>query len=179
MSRGPARCGPAHARGSALALALLVLACASRAPIPPGGGRGALRLSELAGEGDPERRASLRLVLEGLDAEAAGSERRGVVLYERALALDAANPFAYLALARHYGAHDDVALTLENLEQAEVLLRSEAGYDARLEAHLLGIRGAALRASGRGDEGLALLERARGLAPSVWADGQLGAAELR
>ena len=179
MSRGPARCGPAHAPGAALALVLLVLACASRASLPPGGGRGALRLSEFAGQGDAERRASLRLVLEGLDAEAAGSERRGVVLYERALALDAANPFAYLALARHYAEHDDVALALENLEQAEVLLRSEGGYDARLEAHLLGLRGAALRASGRGDEGQALLERAQDLAPAEWADGQLGAGELR
>jgi tetratricopeptide (TPR) repeat protein len=162
-----------------LALALLALGCATRAPGPPGAARGALRLSEISGEGDAQRRASLRLVLQGLDAEASGLEGRGVVLYERALGVDATNPFAYLALARHYAAGEDASLALQNLEQAEVLLRSEGDYDGRCEAHLLGLRGAALSASGREDEGRALLERASALAPAEWADGRLAAAELR
>ena len=161
-----------------LALALVALGCAARAALPPGAAP-ALRLSELARQGDAPRRASLRLILEGLEAEQAGAESRAVVLYERALGLDATNPFAYLALARHYAALEDGSRTLEYLEQSEVLLRSEGGYDPRLEAHLVGLRGQALCSAGRGEEGRVLLEQARRLAPAEWADGELGAAELR
>jgi hypothetical protein len=44
---------------------------------------------------------------------------------------------------------------------------------------LLGLRGAALVASGRPVEGLPLLDEARALAPDVWADGHLSAHELQ
>jgi len=162
-----------------LALVLFAAGCRALAPIPPGGSPGPLRLSDLAQQGDAQRRASLRLILEGLDAEAAGAEDRGVVLYERSLGLDATNPFAYLALARHYAAREDAARALQNLDQAEVLLAAEGGYDPRLEAHLLGLRGAALASAGQWEESRALLERARERAPIEWADGRLSPAELR
>lgn len=175
---GPAKGG--RAAGTAvLALALLALGCAALARIPPGGAHGALRLSELAQEGDAQRRASLRLVLEGLEAEEAGAEGRGIVLYERSLGIDATNPFAYLALARHYADREDAPHTLQSLEQAEILLAAEGGYPSRLEAHLVGLRGAALSSAGQGREGQALLERARELAPIEWGDGRLSAGELR
>ena len=44
---------------------------------------------------------------------------------------------------------------------------------------MIGLRGAALRAVGRTDAGLPLLERARALDPDAWGDARLSARELR
>lgn len=172
---------------AAAALALvLAVGCA-------GGGRrvapvrgGALRLSEVAGRGDPLRRASTRLVLEGLGA---GETQRALSHYGRAIQIDATNPYAYLALASYQIQWGDVDRGLQSLDQAELLLESEELRSPRVEPHLIGLHGRAqvrmrrqtrvVKTKGRLPEGEPLLERARRLAPEVWGDGWLTAAELR
>ena len=99
--------------------------------------------------------------------------------YERALQVDANNPFAYLALARQAVEGGDGASALEYLDQAELLLGAEDLRSPRVEPHLAGLRGAALRAQGDARGASELLAHASELAPSVWDDGQLSAEELR
>jgi tetratricopeptide (TPR) repeat protein len=147
---------------------------------------GALRISEVAGRGDPIRRASTRLVLKGLGA---GEPQRALSHYERAIQIDATNPYAYLALASYQVQWGDVDRGLQSLNQAELLLGSEELRSPRVEPHLAGLHGRArvrmrrhtrvAKTSGRAREGEPLLERARRLAPEVWGDGWLTAAELR
>jgi tetratricopeptide (TPR) repeat protein len=158
---------------SALAL-LPALGCASR--LAPSGGE-ALRLSELDGGGDATRRASLRLCVEGLDAEIAGRSRSAPVYYERAIQLDPTNPYAYLVLARHQLEMGDPEEALGYLDRAQQLLDSEQARSPGVDAHLAGLRGAALDAVGR--DGAEHSSYARLTAPSVWGDGRLSAAELR
>lgn len=136
-------------------------------------------LSALAEQGDPARRASVRLVLEGLDADAEGRPSAAIHLYERALQVDPTNPWAYLALARHRAEGLDPERALAMLDQAEGRLELEGPVDPRVEAHLLGLRGSVLWAVGRREEGADLLRRARRLAPRVWDDGRLDPWELR
>lgn len=160
--------------GALLAL-VLALGCATGGPL--GGGGTALRFSELADEGDATRRASLRLCLDGLDAAAAGRDGAALGQYDRAIQIDPTNPYAYLALARHELEAGDPVGALEYLDQAETLLESESARSREVEAHLVGLRGAALDATG--GAGDSYLEQARRLAPAVWDDGQLTAEELR
>lgn len=157
-------------------LAALVLAsgCASRGT--PSAEAGALHLSEVDA-GDPTRRASLRLVLDGLEADAAGRERQGTGYYERALQIDPTNPYAYLALARRELESGDPRRALDTLDRCERLLDAEGARSPGADAHLFGLRGAALSALGR--DGRPDLDRAARLAPSVWDDGRLDAWELR
>ena len=82
----------------------------------------ALRFSQLVDAGDFQRRASLRLVVAGLDADAVGQSERARAMYERALQVGATNPFAYLALARHWIEAGELERGLVFVEQAEVLL---------------------------------------------------------
>lgn len=138
-----------------------------------------LRLHEIADAGDAARRASQRLVLQGLAADAQGQTRPARRSYERALQVDVNNPFAYLALARQAVEGGDGTSALEYLEQAELLLGAEDLRSPRVEPHLAGLRGAALRARGDARGARELLGRASQLAPSVWDDGQLSAEELR
>jgi tetratricopeptide (TPR) repeat protein len=154
-----------------LALALLG-GCAA----PGGAGRG-VRLSDLEGEGDPARRASLRMVGRGLDQEI-GQPQLAVTDYERAIQIDPTNPYAYLALARHYAGRDP-ARALEYLDQAEAQLESEDALSPGVQAHLLGLRATALRTHGDLERSEELVERARELAPDVWDDGYLSPDELR
>jgi tetratricopeptide (TPR) repeat protein len=159
--------------GALLALAL-ALGCAT------GGGLGsgeAQRLSELTDEGDATRRASTRLCMDGLDAASAGRHDAALSQYERAIQIDPTNPYVYLALARHEVEAGDPVRALEYLSQTETLLESENARSPEVEAHLFGLRGSALREMGAdGDDDL---EEARRLAPDVWGDGRLTAAELR
>jgi tetratricopeptide (TPR) repeat protein len=167
-------------RAAGCALAVVALAgCAGRGPRFATPAVEPLRVHEIAGEGDAARRASQRLVLQGLSYDASGRVRLARTSYERALQVDANNPFAYLALARQSVEGGDGATALEYLEQAELLLAAEDLRSPGVEPHLAGLRGAALRE--RGDERSAseLLARASDLAPSVWEDGQLSADELR
>ena len=98
----------------ALVLTLLV-GCAT--PLRRGG---PLRVSDMSEEGDPARRASTRLVVQGLDSDAAAQPTLAVSQYERAIQIDPTNPNAYLAMARHH-ADDAPRLSLSYLDQAAIL----------------------------------------------------------
>lgn len=153
------------------------LACAPlRVPPPP---PPPLSIQELADQGDATRRASMRLVVRGLDADDAGRLANARADYERALQLDPSNPYAYLALARHLSVGTDPERALPYLDKAQALFDVEANSSPRVEAHLVGLRGVALRNTGRSAEAVPSLERARELDPVVWSDGDLSAAELR
>lgn len=171
--------GMPRAVAVALLLGLLFDAsCALRIARPPRS-VDALRVSDVVGEGDAQRRASNRLVVRGLDADAAGDGERAQGIYEEALRVDATNPYAYLAIARHHVEGSDPSWALSFLDKADSLLRAEGGPSPRVEPHLVGLRGQALYANGEVDAGLPLLEQAWDAAPDVWADGRLTAAELR
>ena len=156
----------------------LALGCVVRGPGGPARD-GPLRISEVADEGDGTRRASTRLVLTGLASDAELKPRLALSQYERAIQIDPTNPFAYLALARHYADRSDPGRTLEYLDQAEILLESQDLNFPRVEPHISGLRGSALLVAGRSTEAKPLLERADTLAPSVWGDGRLSPEELR
>jgi len=158
-----------------LLLVLLVGGCAVRVAPPPEAD--SLRVSDAALEGDPTRRASLRLVLQGLDEDGAGRFDSARSSYERAIQIDSTNPYAYLALARHEVEAERWDRALESLDQAELLFGVEGAPG--LEAHLAGLRGAARLGKGYGGDAGVLLDRASRIAPAVWADGRLTAAELR
>jgi tetratricopeptide (TPR) repeat protein len=158
-----------------LAWVALGAACAPRFAPAPGGG--SARISDAAALGDPARRASMRLVLQGLDEDGAGRAAAARSSYERAIQLDSTNPYAYLALARHEVDAERWRRALEALDQAELLFGA-AGAPG-VEAHLLGLRGAAQLGKGYGDDAGVLLDRAGRMAPEVWADGRLTAEELR
>jgi len=158
-----------------LLVVVMMLGCATGGRL--GGGPEALRFSELAGEGDATRRASLRLCADGLDADVDGRRVAALGQYERAIQIDPTNPYAYLVLARHEIELGDPARGLEYLSQSEMMLESENARSPEVEAHLVGLRGVALRDMGGAGEDY--LEQARHLAPAVWDDGKLTAAELR
>ncbi len=138
-----------------------------------------VRISQVTHLGDTRRQASVRLVVEGLDAELAASSDRALSRYQRAIQVDPGNPFAYLALARYYVSVDDPTRALEHLDRAQSLVDPNGSFPPRISPHLLGLRGSALEQLGRDAEAERLLARARQLAPSVWGDGRLDADELR
>jgi len=138
-----------------------------------------LHLSRYLEQGDAQRRASMRLVLKGLDADARGESRLAQGDYERALQVDAVNPYVYLALARHHANGEHPKQTFQYLDRAGSLLGSDEAEAPEMQAVLLGIRGVALRSIGRYEEGLALIKQARAIAPVTWEDGVLSASELR
>ncbi len=154
-----------------LALWLPLLAC----QIPRGVvGVEPLSLSRVAGEGDPARRASMRLVMGGLESDGEGRGVEASSRYQRALQVDPTNPYAWLALARQEVFEGDAERGLAHLDKARALL----GADERATAHLVGLRGAALVALGQPRLGEPFLQEARQLAPVVWGDGKLDASEL-
>lgn len=160
--------------GCALALLLAGLGCAGGLAGSSGSPQ---RLSELGDGGDPVRRASLRLCVSGLDADAEG--RRSVALgqYERAIQIDPTNPYAYIALARQEVEGGDPERALQYLDQAQTLMQAEDALSPGAEANLAGLRGLARIA--RGEDGGPELREARRLAPEVWDDGRLDPDELR
>jgi tetratricopeptide (TPR) repeat protein len=166
----------------AIAAAGLIAALLAGCAFPHGGrfGSGAppFRLSEVADQGDAARRASMRLVLSGLEEDQALRPAQALALYERALQVDPNNPFAYLALARHHVDGADPRRALAFLDKADALLANSDQRSEGLEAHLIGLRGSALYAGNRVGDALPLLERARQLSPSVWDDAHLDASEL-
>jgi tetratricopeptide (TPR) repeat protein len=139
----------------------------------------ALRIAEIDHLGDARRQASMRLVVEGLDAEIASMPQRALSRYQHAIKIDPGNPFAYLALARYYAAVADPERALEHLDRAQSLLDPDGTLFRRAEPHLRGLRGWALAEEGRSAAAGPLLAEARRLAPSVWRDGRLDASELR
>jgi len=154
----------------------LVGGCAGPTRAPRGE---ALRISEIDHLGDARRRASTKLVVEGLDAEIDSTPQRALSRYQRAIQIDPGNPFPYLALARYYAAIADPERALEHLDRAQSLLDPDGALFWEAEAHLLGLRGWAFAAAGRSADAGPLLEEAGKLAPSVWRDGRLDASELR
>ena len=137
------------------------------------------RVEDVASDGDAIRRASTRLVLDGLASDAEGDAARALSQYERAVQVDSGNPYAYLALARHHVEQRDGGRALAYLDRARVLFESLAIDSPRVETHLVGLRGNALQLQGRISDGDALLRRAAHSAPDVWGDRRLSAAELR
>lgn len=139
----------------------------------------ALRIAEIEHLGDARRRASMRMVVEGLDAEIASAPERAISRYELAIQIDPGNPFTYLTLARYYAAIADSERALEHLDRARSLLDPDAALYRSAEPHLRGLRGRVLAEAGRLADAEPLLAEARRLAPSVWGDGRLDASELR
>jgi len=139
----------------------------------------ALRISEIDPSGDARYQASMRLVVEGLDAEIASTPQRALSRYGRAIQIDPSNPFAYLALARYYAAIADSERALEHLDRSQSLLDPDSALYQGAQPHLLGLRGWALAGAGVSAEAGPLLDEARRLAPGVWGDGRLDASELR
>ena len=121
----------------------------------------------------------MRLVDDGLAADVERNRARAQSRYERALQVDPANPFAYLAIARHEIGGPRPARALSFLDRTEALLRMEENESPRVLVHLIGLRGAALQRSGREQEAVEYLDRAAAMAPDVWGDGVLTADELR
>lgn len=160
------------ALGLVLTLAAALLGCRTPGGMLPGE---PLHLESVASDGDAARRASMRLVLAGLEADDAGRSAEASSRYERALQVDATNPYAWLALARQEVFEGDPERGLSHLDKAEALLAGNP--DAA--AHLAGIRGAGLRAIGQPALADPFLREASENAPDVWADGQLDARELR
>jgi tetratricopeptide (TPR) repeat protein len=159
-----------------LAAALLgsALALACQTGLARRGGA-TVHLSHEAGTGDPARRASMRLVLSGLDADEGGRAAEASSLYERSLQVDPTNPYAWLALARQEVFEGDPDRGLADLDKADALLAS----DDAAAAHLAGIRAAGLRAVGQPALAEPFMREAQERAPAAWADGKLDAAELR
>ncbi len=137
------------------------------------------RVSSLEQSGDPARRASNRLLLEGLARDSEGRPALAQSQYERALQVDPINPYAYLVLARHHVEGLEPERAFAFLDRADALFGQEPDVPPGVEAHMVGLRGAALRATGRGEAAEPLLERARALDPGTWSDGRLSARELR
>lgn len=138
-----------------------------------------VRVSDQIDDGDAAHRASILLVVEGLDADANFEPDRARELYQRALQVDPTNAYAYLSIARQRVDGRNPSSALPFIDKARALFEAQGSLTPGVEAHLAGLRGAALLASGQADEALPLLEHARSLEPRSWADGRLDAEELR
>ncbi|MCS5638688.1 MAG: hypothetical protein NZ990_19440 [Myxococcota bacterium] len=182
VDRGQASARSGRAARLALVLALgagilVYLGCATRG-FSPEGSRAA-RVTDALGTGDAARRASVRLVVEGLEADHEGSLRRAQGSYERAIQVDPTNPYAYLALARHHLDGGDPLEAGNFIDQSAALFEAEGLSSPGVNAHLIGLRGWAFEVQGRGAEAGLYSERAASLAPEVWGDGYLAPGELR
>ncbi|HKA14769.1 MAG TPA: tetratricopeptide repeat protein [Myxococcota bacterium] len=118
-------------------------------------------------------------MIEGLDADESGDTARALSRYERALQIDASNPWVYLAFARHYVEEGDPGRALSHLDRAEALLDTQEPASPGAKVHCDGLRGAALALEGNLAEAQPLLDSAARSAPDVWGDGVLSASELR
>ncbi len=154
---------------------LMSLGCAS---LQGSSGGEAITVAGQLDEGDAERRASMRLVVAGLEADAARDRVQALNEYEAALRIDALNPYAYLAMARHLATGRDPERAFSYLDQAESLFGAQGAQANEIEAHLVGIRGMALWTQGYAGEATPYLERAQDLAPKLWGDQWLSAKEL-
>jgi len=138
-----------------------------------------LTASAALGQTDSRRDASLRLVIAGLDDDAMGRPDRAIASYQRAVRVDATNPFAYLALARHHleaGGSNEAG---PFLDQARALFESEQRLGPAVDVWGVGLRAWIDREDGRDDLADERFEIARELSPEIWADERLSADELR
>jgi tetratricopeptide (TPR) repeat protein len=161
---------------AALLAALGLFGCAGGGfGLPPPPGR-SFTLSQVVTDGDPARRASVRLAVQGIEADEAGDPVGAALLYDRSLQVDPTNPYAYLAYARHLVDEGDSLRALAFLDKAQAIL---ADPSPALEAHLVGLRGAALAVGGDRSRAAPLLARAHDLDPRSWDDARLAPGELR
>lgn len=161
-----------------LALVIFTYSGCSTMGVPSRSGQ-SLRVSEAADQGDAARRASMRLVVQGLDADGEYQFRRAQGSYERAIQVDPTNPYAYLALARHHLDGGDSTEAANLIDQAAALFEAEGIRSPRVEVHLVGLRGWEYDRAGRSSEAATLRNRAAAQAPDVWGDGYLRPEELR
>lgn len=138
-----------------------------------------LRISDKLSEGDATRRASVRLVVEGLDADAAGLSARALSRYERAIQTDPTNPYAFLALARHNAEAERPERALALLDQAEVLLQSEGELAPAAQIQIRGLRSWVMWKQTGAPESAVTLDEVAAASPEVWGDGRLSSQELR
>jgi tetratricopeptide (TPR) repeat protein len=138
-----------------------------------------LTTSAALGQTDLTRDASLRLVIAGLDEDTAGRPGRALASYQRAVRVDPTNPFAYLALARHHLEAGSVDEASAFLDQARSLFESQQHLGPSVDVWGIGLRAGIDRAELRDELADSRFERARVLAPEIWRDEQLSAAELR
>jgi tetratricopeptide (TPR) repeat protein len=163
-----------------LVLVCLVAGCRAGPPNP-----GELLLhapawhfSDVAEVGDARRRASNRLVGQALSESNADTLRAGERI-RRALQVDPTNPWAYLALAREQVARGEYEAAWAALDQAEARMLAEGEIPLGVRAHLSGLRGRVLVSRDRSQAAFPLFAEAERLAPAVWDDQHLNAAELR
>ena len=138
-----------------------------------------LRISDKLSEGDATRRASVRLVVEGLDADAVGLSARALSRYERAIQTDPTNPYAFLALARHNAEAERPERALALLDQAEVLLQSEGELAPAAQIQIRGLRSWVMWKQTGAPESAVTLDEVAAASPEVWGDGRLSSQELR
>ncbi len=136
-------------------------------------------IRDVAHDGDAARRASMRLVLRGLDDDVRRHPQSAISRYERAIQVDPNNPYAFLTLARHEIEFGSPQRALAYLDKTDALLSVEAGVSPAAQLTARGLRGAALRAAGRRERAAPLLDEAREAWPAAWEDGFLDARELR
>jgi tetratricopeptide (TPR) repeat protein len=148
-------------------------------PPPPPVREPPLTASASLGHYDARRDGSLRLVIEGLDADAAGEPSRALASYQRAVRLDATNPIAFLALARHHVAAGNPEEASAFLDQARGLFESEGVVGPSVDVWGVGLRAWIDRAEGRDGEADSRFDTARELSPEIWRDELLSADELR
>jgi len=138
-----------------------------------------LTVSGALGQIDSTRDASLRLVIEGLDADTGGRPDRALASYQRAVRVDPTNPFAYLALARHHLENGSLDEADAFLGQTRALFENGQGLGDDVDVWGIGLRAGIDRARGLDERADQRFEAARTLSPEIWADEHLSSAELR
>jgi tetratricopeptide (TPR) repeat protein len=118
-------------------------------------------------------------VIAGLDEDTAGRPSRALASYQRAVRVDPTNPFAYLALARHHLEAGSVDEASAFLDQARSLFEAQQRLGPSVDVWGIGLRAGIDRAESRDELADARFEMARELAPEIWGDERLSAAELR
>jgi hypothetical protein len=118
-------------------------------------------------------------VIAGLDEDSKGRPERALASYQRAVRVDATNPFAYLALARHHVEAGSPAEASAFLDQARALFEAEDRLGPEVDVWGIGLRAWIDREEAREDLAVSRFEVARELGPEIWADERLSASELR
>ena len=167
-----------HALIWLVGLGVSMLACQTPSPPPKVSWVTPVRATDFVMQGDAARRASMRLVVQGLDADERKDFPSARASYERSIQVDATNPWSYLALARYYLEQGEAQRVGPLLDQSAALFEAEGLREPRVGVHLIGLRGGAYGSLGQDTEAQLYIERAQTLAPLVWGDGQLQAGEL-
>lgn len=146
---------------------------------PPAPAEPPLTASGSLGRYDARRDASLRLVIAGLEADSVGEASRALASYQRAVRLDATNPIAFLALARHHVAAGHPEEASAFLDQARALFEAEGETGSAVDVWGIGLRAWIDRAEGHDADADARFDAARALSPQIWHDELLSADELK